>query len=219
MSNPNCPLCDCPDAHPFHSDEMRPYYRCGLCKLVFVPAEHHLSPDEEKKRYDLHENDPDDPDYRDFLMKLADPLARRLQPGARGLDYGCGPGPALPRMMTGMGFPMECYDPFYANNREFLEHTYDFVTCTEVVEHFRRPGEDWAIMVNLLRRKDYKRRKGYLAVMTQMLDTCDDFSRWHYRRDDTHICFYARATLKWIAGRYCMRPAFVGTSVVIFSTR
>jgi hypothetical protein len=210
MSNPNCPLCSRPEAPPFYDDGTRPYHRCGLCRLIFVPRKYHLPPDEEKKRYDLHENDPDDPGYRSFLNQLAEPLAERLQPGAHGLDYGCGPGPALPRMMAGMGFPMERYDPFYADDPGLLGRTYDFVTCTEVVEHFRRPGEDWKTLKKLLRRD------GMLAVMTQLTDCCEDFSRWHYRRDDTHICFYSRGTLKWIAGRLCLRPAFVGKSVVLF---
>jgi hypothetical protein len=50
------------------------------------PAEH-LDPGEERARYDEHENDPHDPAYRAFLERVAAPLAERLEPGARGLDY------------------------------------------------------------------------------------------------------------------------------------
>lgn len=90
--------------------------------------------------YDLHRNDPDDGDYRNFLARLVTPLMQRLHPGMEGLDYGYGPGPALAQMLTEAGMRMALYDPFYAPDTAVLNRTYDFVTCTETAEHFRRPG-------------------------------------------------------------------------------
>ena len=55
-----------------------------------------------------------DAGYRRFLSKLADPLMARLAPGARGLDYGCGPGPALAAMLREAGHEVALYDPFFA---------------------------------------------------------------------------------------------------------
>ena len=34
---------------------------CGNCKLIFVPPKQRLDADEELSRYEMHENDPDDP--------------------------------------------------------------------------------------------------------------------------------------------------------------
>ena len=39
-----------------------------------------------------------------FLGRLAEPLVERLDPGASGLDFGCGPGPALAAMLTRRGY-------------------------------------------------------------------------------------------------------------------
>ena len=91
--NEPCPLCHSESAAECHRDKARPYFRCPVCALVFVPALFHLTPREERSRYDLHENDSQDKAYRAFLMKLGGPLMERLEPGARGLDYGSGPGP------------------------------------------------------------------------------------------------------------------------------
>ena len=45
-----------------------------------------------------------------------------------GLDFGCGPGPALADMMQSEGNEMEIYDPFCFPNQDALSKTYDFIT-------------------------------------------------------------------------------------------
>jgi len=45
-----------------------------------------------------------DPRYRRFLARLAEPLIAHLPKGARGLDFGCGPGPTLSLMLREAGF-------------------------------------------------------------------------------------------------------------------
>ena len=65
---------------------------------IFVDPKNHLSPEEEKERYSQHNNDIYDFDYRKFLLTLYDPIAQKLKRGARGLEYGSGPGPALAEM-------------------------------------------------------------------------------------------------------------------------
>ena len=68
----------------------------------------------------------------------------RLQPGMQGLDSGCGPGPVLSMLLREAGMAMTDDDPFYAPNVDALQRQYDFVACTEVVEHFRDPHAGWA---------------------------------------------------------------------------
>jgi hypothetical protein len=60
-----------------------------------VPQKEHVGPDEEKARYDRHTNQIHDPGYRAFLSRVLDPLRQQISPPALGLDFGCGPGPAL----------------------------------------------------------------------------------------------------------------------------
>ena len=185
-----CPLCDHQPCHLHMQIKDRRYHRCPRCLLTFLDPALHLSPERERAHYDLHDNNPADPRYRAFLDRLAIPLIAKLTPGERGLDYGCGPGPALAQMLSERGFPTAVYDPIYAADQAVLSDQYDFVSCSEVVEHMHRPAEEFARLAQLVRPG------GWLGVMTGLLTDDIDFRRWHYRRDPTHICFYHPDTFK-----------------------
>jgi len=140
--------------------------------------------------------------YRRFLSSLADPLLARLGRSApnhkasRGLDYGCGPGPALAAMLREAGHEVAVYDPIFAPDRAAVAAgtQYDFVTCTEVAEHFYRPAEEFDTMAALVRGG------GLLAVLTSFQpESADQFAEWHYRRDPTHVVFYGAGTLALLA--------------------
>lgn len=204
-----CPLCLAEGATEFHRDKLRPYFRCPSCALVFVPALFHLTAREEKKRYELHQNDPEDEAYRSFLMKLVAPLIERLKPGSRGLDYGSGPGPTLSAILEERGFPTAIYDPFFADNPGVLNETYDFLTCTETVEHFRNPARHLQIMFDLVKSG------GWIGLMTSLITDGTDFNIWHYARDDTHIAFYSSETIAWISERYKLDHEIIGDSVIL----
>lgn len=193
---PACPLCHSGQVRSFAHAHGRDYLECDVCGLVFLAPGQRLGPEAERGRYETHENDPADPRYRAFLNRLAAPLARRLRPGAEGLDYGSGPGPALSVMLEEQGFPMEVYDPFFAPGTEPLERTYDFITCTETAEHFFHPDAEFDRLDRMLRPG------GLLAVMTEMLREERDFGQWYYARDPTHVCFYRPRTMEWIAARF-----------------
>jgi len=165
---------------------------------------------EEREQYDLHENDPADPRYRKFLSHLSVPLLERVAPGSQGLDFGCGPGPALAMMLEEAGHRMSVFDPYYDNDPRVLESKYDFLTATEVVEHFHRPGEEFRTMFSLLRPG------GWLGVMTSRLSAPEGFASWHYKNDPTHVCFYADATLVWLAHRHAARVEILSDRVALF---
>ena len=113
MTSP-CPLCGAPVHGARLESHGRSLYDCGECGLVFVDPRTLPPADEERARYETHDNNPEDQGYRDFLDRLAIPLAKRLAPGASGLDFGSGPGPTLSVMLTERGFPTETWDPFFA---------------------------------------------------------------------------------------------------------
>lgn len=206
-----CPLCESTTPSEFFRDRTRTYVRCRGCDLIFVPYEYHLSPDKENRRYDLHENSPADPEYRNFLNHLVESLSARLKPGSVGLDFGAGPGPALSVMMRERGFEMMDYDPIYACDPGLLERKYDFVACSETVEHFKRPAESWELLVGLVRPG------GTIGIMTEIFEEGMDFSRWRYIRDETHVAFYSRGTFEWIAKNFDLEVQFHGRSVVILT--
>ena len=190
-----CCLCGHPHTDLFATVEGRRYLRCGACRLTFLSREQLPDRAEEKRQYDLHRNDPDDAGYRRFLGQVAEPLMARLPAPARGLDFGCGPGPALARMLEEAGFEMQVWDPIYADRPEALDGSYDFVTCTEVLEHLHQPAREWARFQTLVAPG------GWLGIMTRFLTDDAHFPRWHYRRDPTHVCFWQPHTFHWLAAR------------------
>ena len=191
-----CIVCGGRSAVFFADIEGLSYRRCTICRAIFMHPDQRLSPGEEYQRYCQHQNDPADTAYRRFLSKLAEPLLQRLPPQASGLDYGCGPGPALAAMLREAGHKTTPYDPYFFPDPEPLNGLYDFITCTETIEHFYRPAEEFARFDRMLRPG------GWLALMTCFLTDDQRFASWHYRRDPTHVVFYREATLRHIAGRF-----------------
>ena len=210
-----CPLCLGVGVRFLHrSDDRhgeREFYECGDCDLAFVPPRFHLPPDAERERYLLHDNDVHDAGYRAFLGRLWDILKPRLKAGASGMDFGCGPGPALAMMMEEDGFAVEKYDPYFFPDAAALERSYDFITCTETFEHLRAPGETMRLLDRALKRG------GVLAAMTGMMDDRAGFASWHYQRDPTHVAFYSRRTMRWVARRMGWIVDFPTANVAVFS--
>ncbi len=204
-----CPLCAAQRAVPWHTDPWREYLRCAHCRLIFVPPAFHLSLAAEKHEYDLHQNSPDDPGYRKFLGRLLDPVDARLAPESSGLDFGSGPGPTLSVMFEEAGHRMDIYDPFYATDPSPLARRYDFVTASEVVEHFRNPQEELNRVWKLVTPG------GLLGMMTKLALGWDAFSRWHYKHDRTHVSFFSRETFRWLAAEWNAELEFVGNDVVL----
>ncbi len=164
----------------------------------------------ERAHYLTHENDPDDPRYRAFLSRLATPLLKRLSPGLSGLDYGCGPGPALAAMLREAGHSVTLYDPFFAADATVLAGRYDFITCTEVVEHFHEPAREFRQLDGLLRPG------GWLAVMTMFQTDDARFANWHYRKDPTHVVFYREATMRTLAADLAWHCEIPAPNVALF---
>lgn len=204
-----CPLCGRLSAK-HAEDPRRAFYQCSECALVFAEPASYLGPAAERAVYDQHENDPADARYRRFLDRLARPLLLRLSTGMHGLDYGCGPGPTLSVMLEEAGMEIALYDPYFAPGTGALERSYDFVTCSEVAEHFYEPGKEWARMAGLLRRG------GWLGIMTRLVDSRRPFAQWYYKNDPTHVSFYSPRTFAWIGARHRLRIDHLDQSVVIF---
>ncbi len=209
----HCPLCAGEAIVPFHRDRRRPYLRCGDCALVFVPASSYLDRQAERAEYDLHRNRVDDPAYRAFLSRLALPLAARLATGARGLDFGCGPAPALASMLREGGYEVRLYDSFYQPDAAALLGQYDFICATEVVEHLHRPGPELARLWSLLRPG------GWLGIMTKLVRDPAAFASWHYKNDPTHVCFFSRQTWQWWAREQGAVLEIIGADVILLGPK
>lgn len=204
-----CPLCGHDQSQLFCRDSKREYHRCEQCALVWVPARSRLSAAAEKAEYDLHDNRPDDPGYRKFLSRLAIPLMERLAPNSRGLDFGCGPGPALAQMLEEAGHKVSLYDHFYFPRSDVLQQRYDFICATEVVEHLHQVGAVLTQLWSLLESG------GTLGVMTKLVLDQTAFETWHYKNDPTHVCFFSRVTFDWLAGQLNAELEYTGNDVIL----
>lgn len=193
---PTCPVCRSDRTLAFIQVDGLDYWRCPRCLATFLDPAQRPDRKKEKAEYDRHQNLPDDPGYRRFLSRLADPLLERLAPGSAGLDFGCGPGPALALMLVEAGHRMQLYDPFFHPDRTALERRYDFITCTEVVEHLHDPAAVFELLDGCLRPG------GWLGIMTRFQTDDSRFANWHYRRDPTHVVFYRPETFAWLGQRW-----------------
>lgn len=206
----SCILCEHQDVHDFHKTKQFCYLHCPVCKLIFVKPGQRLNPGEEKSRYDLHENNPADEQYREFLSQLFDPLSKKIEPQSFGLDFGSGPGPTLNVMFEEQGHSMNIFDPFYANDPSVFQYTYDFITTTETAEHLYNPRREFERLWNCLKPG------GYLGIMTKLAPEPEKFPGWHYIKDDTHVTFYSKATFRWMANNWNASVEFIGDRTIIF---
>jgi len=191
-----CPLCGELGQFSSVTNLKRVFFRCPSCDLLFVDPSHLLSPEEEKKRYESHNNDIQDPRYQDFLRPLYEVVHQTFPSTAKGLDFGAGPGPALSEMLKKQGFEIELYDPFFWPNKKALDTQYDFISASEVVEHFSDPSREFKLLRSLLKPE------GALFVMTLPHAPEVDLSQWYYLKDPTHVCAYSRTTFNWIKSNF-----------------
>ncbi|NOU36659.1 MAG: class I SAM-dependent methyltransferase [Kiritimatiellaceae bacterium] len=213
-----CPLCANGATELFHRDRKREYFHCPQCDLVFVPPEFHLSPEAEKARYDFHSQSLADSGYREFLNRLfrpfdvaqGRPLQKKLSPGACGLDFGCGQEPTLSVLFEEAGYACDNYDLHFANDPAVLEKQYDFLTCSETMEHFCRPREEFERFLRLVKPG------GWIGIMTQLRDDAPTFDKWFYKDDATHVCFFSRRSFQWLKKQYGLHLEFHPDGVVLF---
>lgn len=200
MSN-FCLLCGSDSIKSTPTKDQKTYYACHQCHLTFVDPIYRPAPAEEKSRYLKHDNKRADLGYVRFLEKAILPSLQYLSPGQLILDYGCGPEPVLSQVLRDKyNLKADNYDPYFATSA--LKGSYHFIFSTETFEHFYNPAHELEKINRLLATK------GYLCIMTQLLDSSIDFDEWWYRRDPTHVCFYKRQTLEYICAHWGMRLAY-----------
>ena len=134
-----CIVCKNQKASVFTNIKQKRYWNCSYCESIFLDKEFYLNFNDEHKHYLTHNNDVNDPRYKQFLSNLMLPLIDRIKLNSIGLDYGCGPGPALSLMLQEKGYQMFNYDPFFHPKKSNLLKKYDFISCSETVEHFHNP--------------------------------------------------------------------------------
>lgn len=198
-----CVLCESPHSGRFKviKKPERNYFHCKECDLIFMDPAERLSPELEKQRYDLHQNESSS-GYQAFLEPLINKLEAHFRAAGLSpihlsvLDYGCGPTAYLSTLLLKKGFMPANYDLYYFPDQDQLRKTYHAITSTEVWEHFYEPRQEIERQLRLLKAG------GLLAVMTSAHRGEASFHDWHYRRDLTHVSFFSENAMMWVAQKY-----------------
>lgn len=208
-----CPLCDHAEGQFWQaSPDGNRYYHCPRCDLVWLDPEMRLDRDAERAYYSTHHNDTWNPTYLDYLSRLADPTLEGMSSESKGVDYGCGPTEGMKVLLEPKGFRINSFDPIFFPKYETLRSVYDFLLCSEAVEHFRNPGVEFA------RWKSLVREGGRIGVSSRLRVDDATFADWYYRKDPTHVVFYSSRTVDWIAARFGWRLLRLDSPLWIFTT-
>lgn len=195
---PICKICGA-ITYEIHDEQFDIIYdRCKTCSFIHQRDEYHVSFEEERAEYDLHENSIEDQGYVNyldsFLQVSVDPF---IQQG-NALDFGCGPEPVLAEVLKRRGFMTKTYDRHFKHDEDALDLKYDLITSTEVFEHFHDPVVEMEKISRLLIKG------GILSIMTSVPPEDEAFKKWSYRREQTHISFFTKKSLEILSKKFDM---------------
>lgn len=190
------------------------YYKCSNCNSVFQSERTYLSSNHEKQRYLNHNNDIEDKRYQDFVSPITDSVISCFNPEINnGLDFGCGTGPVISHILQNNGFEMTMFDPFFYPDESYLQNTYDFIACCEVMEHFYSPRVEFEKLRNLLNPK------GKLYCKTSLISNeiqSEAFANWYYKNDPTHVFHYSPKGLEYIKNTYNFSDLIISKKLITF---
>ena len=189
----NCRLCGSPDCPTVYRDAAREYRHCAVCDLIFVPASQFVTVDEERARYELHDNTGGHAGYRSFLNEAAEIVEQVTVQSGRILDFGSGRNAVLTSLLRDRGYSCTAYDPLYGIGMDSTEFPYDTVVLCEVIEHLRDLKEDLRIITGMMNPS------GTVVIRTGLHPPPGSFGSWWYKNDRTHINYLGMPTVEWIA--------------------
>lgn len=190
-----CKLCTSATNLWQHSSFEQHYAYCPQCELIAQEESYNVSLEREKQQYDQHHNTLENEGYVAMFETFLDFFWHDFTcKDISCLDFGSGPTPVLSTLMHKRGANVDYYDKFYQPKRVFEGKSYDLITSTEVFEHLNHPLETLMLLAHHLKPQ------GYIALMTLFHDnSMENFWKWWYRRDPTHITFYTPKTLDFLA--------------------
>ncbi|PIY11070.1 MAG: 2-polyprenyl-3-methyl-5-hydroxy-6-metoxy-1,4-benzoquinol methylase [Flexibacter sp. CG_4_10_14_3_um_filter_32_15] len=205
----NCTLCE--TLLKNKADEF--YFICDTCGAYLKDQKFYLNNLQEKDVYSEHQNDVNDIRYQNFTSPITNVILEKFTSQHLGLDYGCGTGPVISKVLYDKGYKVELYDPYFYPNENYLNHKYDYIFSCEVFEHFYNPKQEIEKLLAILKPT------GALLVMTHIYDfeTDVNFKDWYYRKDPTHVFIYTVKTIQFIADRYNLEAKIEKNRMVVFS--
>lgn len=194
-----CKICHTQTVSFEDTQQKKAYLHCLACELIFLDKNFYVNLEDEKKQYGHHNNSFEESGYVEMFERFLDYFWEELNPKTA-LDFGCGPGPVLCEIMKKRGAATECYDKFYQTKEVYKNKKYDLITSTEVFEHLANPKETLEHLANHLAPN------GVIAIMTLFhTNKQDEFLKWWYRRDPTHITFFTPKSIEVMAKKCGLR--------------
>lgn len=190
MAEPLCPLCG---AHSelFYTHRKKSFFQCSRCDGIFLDPAMRLSETEEKTAICITKTTPTTRVIAPTLLRLrtssSEITCLRLHASILAADQiqlwrKCFRNMDLNRFYMIRFFP----------EAHLLQQTYDVIACSEVMEHFYNPLNEFVLLRRMLNPG------GKLCCMTRLVLPETDFAGWFYKNDATHVFFYAPATLDYI---------------------
>jgi hypothetical protein len=170
-----------------------------------------LSKDAEKNRYLKHNNDVFDLKYQKFVQPILDFILNNHTCFEKGLDFGAGTGPVISKLLKDKDYITNLYDPFFHDNKDILNESYDYIVCCEVIEHFYNPYNEFLLLKRLLTTR------GKIIIMTDIYSENIDFKNWYYKNDETHTFFYSETTLHWIKQEFTFNDLKIDKRLIVFN--
>jgi len=172
------------------------YFECKKCNFIMKSKDSFVDFNEQKKRYDLHQNSEDNLGYREYFNRFIDFVLPSIEKPKSALDFGCGATSLLSKILEEKSINCNFYDPIYYPNNLYNK-SYDLILSVEVFEHLHNPRETLKTLVEKLNPN------GYLAVQTAFHpEDREKFLKWYYKLDPTHIIFFSPNTFEKLAQEF-----------------
>lgn len=196
-----CKICNSLATLATDKKTLKTYHKCPTCSYIFLDEQFYVHSEREKKHYDKHHNSFESLGYvkmfEDLIDEFVTPQKQHIKTA---LDFGCGEGEVLPILLEKNTITCDRYDIFYFPKKVYENKQYDLIVSTEVFEHLKSPLEVLAEI--LLHVKD----GGYLLLMSAFHPSNDDeFFKWWYIRDITHIGFFNLLTFEYLANMFGLK--------------
>ena len=190
-----CKICNNPVTSLQDERNNWEFFHCTKCEFIFKNPSEFVNSEDEFKQYNNHNNTMDSPGYVDMFEKFIDAtFASNMNDIENVLEFGSGPGPVLSELLKQRGLDVDIYDKYFSPQKIYEGKKYDLITSTEVIEHIEDIKDIFEFFASHIKKG------GYLALMTQFhTNDVEDFKKWWYKNDPTHICFFRPQTFETLA--------------------
>jgi len=190
-----CKLCNNPVITIMDLRNNWEFFHCRECEFIFKNPSNFVSKENELKQYNHHNNTMDSPGYVEMFENFIDAtFGTNIDEIKNVLEFGSGPGPVFSELLKAKNLNVDLYDKYFSPQKVYEGKRYDLITSTEVIEHIEDTKDIFEFF------SSHIKSGGYLALMTQFhTNDTEDFKKWWYKNDPTHICFFRPHTFEVLA--------------------